>query len=269
MASIFDLCTKQGTTPETQNFVFVAGDRAYWTDRLVLCATEAPETLRASTERWYNREAVRVQVPWTIVNKKRCEELLAEHSKPESISGDLPVASIEGLAPLWDFVNYASISAYTNGGGNVCCAIDTIEDFAYFGPEILRTFLKACKILKIDTCSVYFKEPSKALEGARVAMLRGHNSETNSVVIAQGYIPRGTPKFAECFSGKLGAIVLNACPDHIGVEYFGDADCERRREGGESYLEFLKRCALEAAHDQKEVDKVKKMYNKIAKYNVI
>lgn len=269
MASIFDLCTKQGTTPETQNFVLIAGDRAYWTDRLVLCATEAPEGLKGPAERWYNRDAVGVQVPWTIVNKKRYEELIAEHSKPESISGDLPVASIEGLAPLWDFVSYTSISAYTNGGENVCCAIDTIEDFAYFGPEILRTFLKACKALKIDTCSVYFRGPSKALEGARVAMLRGHNSETNSVVIAQGCIPRGTPKGAECFSDKLGAIVLNACPDHIGVEYFGDADCEKPRQEGESYTEFLKRYALEGVHEQKEIDKVNKMYNRIAKYNVI
>ena len=211
MASIFDLCTKQGTEPGTQNSVLIAGDRAYWTDNFVLCATEAPEDLK-DLPGWYNRDAVGVRVPWNRVNKKRCEELLAEHSKPESVSGDLPVASIEGLAPLWDFVNYASISAYTNGGGNVCCAIDTIEDFAYFGPKILRTFLKACKVLKIDTCSVYFREPSKALEGARIAMLRGYNSETNSVVIAQGCIPKGTPKYAECFSGKLGAIVLNACP---------------------------------------------------------
>lgn len=262
MASIFDLCTKQGATPESQNFVLVAGDRAYWTDRFVLCATEAPETLRASTERWYNRDAVGVQVPWTIVNKKRCEELLAEHSKPESISGDLPVASIEGLAPLWDFVNYASISAYTNGGGSVYCAIDTIEDFAYFGPEILRTFLKACKVLKIDTCSVYFRESSK------VAVLRGHNSETNSVVVAQGLIPRVTPQDAKCFN-DVSVIVLNACPDHIGVKYFGDADCEKPRHEGESYIEFLKRYALEGAHEQKEINKVNKMYNRVAKYNVI
>lgn len=181
MASIFDLCTKQGITPESQNFVLVAGDRAYWTDRLVLCATEAPEALGGPAERWYNRDAVGVRVPWTIVNKKRCEELLAEHSKPESISGDLPVASIEGLAPLWDFVTYTSISAYTNGGGNVCCAIDTIEDFAYFG----------------------------------------------------------------------------------------DADCEKPRQEGESYTEFLKRYALEGVHEQKEIDKVNKMYNRITKYNVI
>ena len=269
MASIFDLCTKQGTTPETQNFVLVAGDRAYWTNNFVLCATEAPEDLKGPTERWYNRDAVGVQEPWTTLNEKRYEELLAKHLKPESVSGDLSVASIEGLVPLWDFVNYTSISAYTNGGGNVCCAIDTIEDFAYFGSKILRTFLKACKILKIGTCSVYFKEPSRALEGARVAVLRGYNSETNSVAIALGYIPKGTPEGSECLSDKLGAIVLNACPDHIGIEYFGDADCEKPRQEGESYADFLKRYALEGAHEQKEIDKVNKMYNRITKYNVI